>query len=259
MKISIITPVLNDTRISRALDSILSQKHDHRLELILVDGGSNRETLDIIDRYSDNISIFLEGPDRGIYDAMNKGLSQTSGDVVGILNADDCYCDDFVIRDVMSCLNGKVIDACYGDLAYRDQLGNIKRYWKAAKYRKWKLYYGWMPPHPTFFVRKDVYERFGLFDLKYPIAADYDFMIRLLFKHKINVKYLDRTLVWMSPGGNANRSLLNILKANGEVLRSCFSHNMYLAFMAPVIKPATKIFQFFPSDSQRKYITKENT
>ena len=158
MKVSIVTPVYNDPRVERALDSILSQRFGGELELIVIDGGSTDETLKVLSKYQDRISILVSEPDEGIYDSMNKGIRLATGDVVGILNADDRYNDPFVLRDVSIAMNDPSIDACYGDLVYVDSKDRVVRYWKSGYYKPFKFYLGWMPPHPTFFVGRRLYE-----------------------------------------------------------------------------------------------------
>ena len=244
MKISIITPVYNDPRVSRALDSILSQKYEGDLEIIVIDGGSDQPTLDVLERYRHRINILVSEPDQGVYDAMNKGIRLATGEVIGILNADDRYNDDQVLRDVAAVMRDPQIDACYGDLVYVNSEDRVVRYWKSGTYRPIKFYFGWMPPHPTFFVRKRVYEQYGLFDLSFPIAADYELMLRFILKHKIHVKYIPRVLVRMALGGKSNCSLGNIVKANLEVWRAWKKNNLSFGYFVPILKPARKLVQF---------------
>ena len=241
MNISIVLPVFNDVRVGRALDSVLSQQHEHELELIVIDAGSTDGTLELLERYRERIAVLVSEPDRGIYDGMNKGIALATGDVVGILNADDRYSDPLVLRDVMDALNRQEVDACYGDLVYTNEADKVVRYWKAGRRRGWRL--GWMPPHPTFFVRRRVYECYGAFDLRYPISADYELMLRLMLKHRIEVKYLDRVLVNMAPGGNSGGSISTIVKANLEVARAWRNNGLRGWTLVPVLKPARKMFQ----------------
>ena len=254
MKISIAIPVLNDVRVGRALDSVLSQQHEHELELIVIDAGSTDGTLDVLERYRKQIALLVSEPDRGIYDGMNKGIAMATGDVVGILNADDRYSDPLVLRDAMDAFSSEDIDACYGDLVYTNEAGKMVRYWKGGDRRRWRL--GWMPPHPTFFVRRRVYERYGAFDLRYPISADYELMLRLMLKHGIEVRYLDRVLVNMAPGGNSGGSLSTIVKANLEVARAWRKNGLRGGMLAPVLKPARKLLQMVirPTDPREKTI-----
>jgi len=244
MKLSIVTPVYNDPRISRALDSILSQQYEEELELIVIDGGSGAPTLNVLQRYRNHISILVSEPDKGVYDAMNKGIRLATGEVVGILNADDRYYDPFVLRDVANAFRDPKTDACYGDLLYVDSQDCIVRYWKSGRYHAHKFYFGWMPPHPTFFVRRHLYEQYGSFDLLYPIAADYELMLRLILRNRISLKYLPRVLVKMSLGGKSNRSLGNIIKANMEVWQAWRNNNLSFGYMVPLLKPAQKAVQF---------------
>ena len=246
MKVSIITPVFNDVRVGRALDTILSQQHEHELELVIVDGGSTDGTLEVLETYRDKISVLVSESDEGIYDGMNKGIHHATGDIVGILNADDQYYDQLVIRDVADAFSQEDIDACYGDLLYTNDAGQVVRRWRAGVHKRRKWYTGWMPPHPTFFVRKQVYEQFGTFDLGYPIAADYELMLRLIFKHKIKVKYICRTLVNMAPGGNSNRSLFVIVKGNLEIARAWRNSNLSGGYLVPILKLSRKILQVIP-------------
>ena len=241
MKISITIPVLNDLRVGRALDSVLSQQHEHELELIVIDAGSTDGTLEVLERYRKRIAVLVSEPDRGIYDGMNKGVGLATGDVVGILNADDRYSDPLVLRDVMDAFSREDVDACYGDLVYANEADEVVRYWKGGDRRNWRL--GWMPPHPTFFVRRRVYERYGAFDLRYPISADYELMLRLMLKHGVEVRYLARVLVDMAPGGNSGGSLSTIMKANLEVARAWRKNGLRGGVLAPVLKPTRKIFQ----------------
>lgn len=244
MKLSIITPVFNDPRVSRALDSILSQQHEEDLELIIIDGGSRKPVLDIFHRYRNQISVLVSEPDKGIYDAMNKGIGLATGEVIGILNADDRYFDPLVLSDIAEAFRDSKIDACYGDLIYVDGQDNIVRYWKSGDYKSLKYYFGWMPPHPTFFVRNSLYERYGCFDLKYPIAADYELMLRFILKNNVSLKYIPRVLVKMSLGGNSNRSLRNIVKANIEVWQAWKNNDRSYGYLVPFLKPAQKVSQF---------------
>ncbi len=247
MKISIVVPVFNDVRIGRALESILSQQHEHELEIIVVDAGSTDGTLAVLETYGDRITALISEPDEGIFHAINKGIDRTSGashDVVHFMGADDQYGDPFVIRAVMDVFQSEEdIDACYGDQIYTNEAGNIVRYWKAGDYRRAKIHFGWLPPHMTFFVRKRVYEHHGMFNLRYPIAADQDFMLRLLYKRQIKVRYLRRVLLNMAPGGNSNRSIVRILKAALEVAQICWNNGLLGLLLFPVLKPSRKIFQ----------------
>ena len=215
VKISVITTVLNGADTIRGcIKSIQSQtvpvKH------IIIDGGSSDRTLEIIEEYKSDTALVVSEPDNGIYDAMNKGLRFVAGDVVGILNADDFYADSTVLEKVAYAFADKKVDACYGDLIYIDSKNTDKvfRYWRAGEFKPEKFYWGWMPPHPTFFVRRDIYEKYGLFNLGLGSAADYELMLRLLLKNRISVAYIPEILVKMRVGGASNASLRKRIKAN---------------------------------------------
>lgn len=247
MKVSIVTPVYNDPRVGEALSSVEEQQGISELEKVVIDGGSDDPTKDVLNEWESRVDVLISEPDEGIYDAMNKGITVSTGDVVGILNADDRYADSDVLRDVVDIFEETSVDACYGDLVYVDDKDEVRRYWRSGSYRRHRFWFGWMPPHPTFFVRKKVYEERGTFDLDYPIAADYELMLRLLVVEQVDVRYLDRVMVRMAMGGESNASLGNIVQANREVRRAWKKHGLKGGGLAPFLKPARKVFQFLRS------------
>ena len=186
----------------------------------------------------------MSEPGEGIYDAMNKGIRLATGDIVGILNADDRYSDPFVLKDVSVAMSDPSIDASYGDLVYVNAQDQLVRYWKSGYYHPLKFYFGWMPPHPTFFVRRRLYEKYGTFDLSFPIAADYELMLRFILKHGIRLAYIPRVLVRMAVGGESNRSLRNIIRANQEVWMAWRKNGLRFGYLVPFLKPAQKVLQF---------------
>jgi glycosyltransferase len=244
LKISLITPVYNDIRVSRALDSIFSQRMSADLEVIVVDGGSTDGTRDVLSRYETRISCLISEPDAGIYDAMNKGIRCTTGDVIGILNADDRYADDDALAHVVRAFEDVTLEACYGDLIYVDRNDRIIRYWKSGPYRRWRFSFGWMPPHPTFFVRRDVYDRYGVFDPDFTISADYELMVRFLHRERLKVTYIPRVLVHMATGGHSGRSARNIIRANWQVFMAGRRNRLPLSYLVPLLKPSSKIADF---------------
>ncbi len=244
MKISIVTPVYNDVRVGRALDSILAQRLDHEVETVVVDGGSTDGTIKTLERYRDRISVLICERDRGIFDAMNKGVKRATGDIIGILNADDRYSDENVLYDVMEAFHRQDTGACYGNLVYVNGKKSRVRYSKPGENRRFKWYLGWMPPHPTFFARRGVYERHGFFDTEFRIAGDYELMLRFLFKGRVKSAYIDRPLVYMATGGAANRSFRSVVKANLEVSRAWRKNRLHGGALAPFAKPASKVMQY---------------
>ncbi|XDZ70423.1 glycosyltransferase family 2 protein [Alphaproteobacteria bacterium LSUCC0744] len=229
MKISVITVTYNCASVvENCLTSIAEQSYTD-VEHIVVDGASTDGTLDILNIYRSNFAVLLSEPDTGIYDAMNKGLALASGDIVGFLNADDFYAHDRALENVVRCFtDNQLLDACYSDLMYVDKSDTSRtvRYWQSNSFVTASFSRGWCPPHPTFFVRRYVYERFGNFDLTYRIAADIELMTRFLEVRKLNVKYIPEVWVKMRIGGTTNKNWLNIWVQNREVLRALKYHGL---------------------------------
>lgn len=221
--ISVVTAVYNkhDT-VAEALDSLFAQTHLH-VESVVIDGGSNRKTLEVLESYRRQIGYFVSENDKGIYDALNKGIARSSGDVVGFLHADDVLHDIQVLERIATAFENPTVQAVYGDLVYvaEDDPRKVIRIWRSGPFRLSRLYCGWMPPHPTFYARRSLYEQLGAFDLRYRIAADYDNMLRLLRGvdgRGSQVEYIPEILVRMRTGGVSNRSLRNILQKSSEDL-----------------------------------------
>jgi len=209
MKISIITATWNSAAtIENAILSVASQGYPD-LEHIIVDGNSSDGTLPIVFRYEKLIDKLISEPDHGIYDAMNKGISLSTGEVIGILNSDDFYANPHVLEKVARVFEDQSVDTSYGDLIYVDptNVKRITRYWRASSHHPRSFYQGWMPPHPTFFVRRSVYEKYGNFNVSLGTAADYELTLRLLLKHEVSTSYIPEVLVHMRAGGASNASL----------------------------------------------------
>jgi glycosyltransferase involved in cell wall biosynthesis len=218
---SIITVVRNNPLVTEAVASVLNQCTGN-IESIVIDGASTDGTLAALAPLRPRIAHLVSEPDNGIYDAMNKGLRLATGDIVGILNADDLYQDPSVFTKVLRAFEDPTIEVCYGDLVYvrQEDTSKVLRYWRSGPPAPEAFQWGWMPPHPTFFVRRRVYERLGLFDLRYRIAADYEFMLRVLLQHRLKAAYIPEVLVRMRAGGASNGSLKGILRANAECRRA---------------------------------------
>ena len=223
MKISIITVVWNNVKtIKDTIDSVLSQTYKN-IEYIVIDGGSTDGTLSLLESRRDQLSALVSEPDEGIYDAMNKGIKLAKGDVMGFLNSDDFYLNDKVISKVASEFERDIfLDASYANLIYVDQTNTSKiiRYFKTGEFKQGLFLKGWCPAHPTFFVRRSVYERNGNFDLNYHFASDVELMMRFLEIHKIKSLYIPEVMVKMRMGGVSNRNLKNIWLANKEIINS---------------------------------------
>lgn len=222
MKISIITVVYNNNlTIKDAINSVLSQTYKN-IEYIIIDGASSDGTVEIIKSYGDKITKFISEPDSGLYDAMNKGIELATGDVIGILNSDDFYIDELVIEKVVKVFEEKRVDSLYADLLYvkPDNLLKTVRYYDSSQFNPSKFAYGWMPAHPTFFVKKEIYKKYGVFRKDLKIAADFDLLTRFLYTHKISYFYMKEVLVKMRVGG-VSTSFSSIWINNIEALRVC--------------------------------------
>jgi glycosyltransferase involved in cell wall biosynthesis len=218
MKVSIITATYNSAEtIQDTLTCIQNQTYPN-IEHIIVDGNSTDETLQIIRANGNRVSKLISEPDSGLYDAMNKGIAMATGDIVGILNSDDFYQHDRVIERVVQTLQQEGTDTVYGDLQYVDaeNTNKVIRYWKAGPFKRRRFRFGWMLPHPTFFVRRELYDQYGAFNLDLRIAADYELMIRMLYSNKVSASYIPEVLVRMRTGGNSNASFRQRMRANRE-------------------------------------------
>lgn len=223
MRITIVTVCFNSAaHIARALRSIDVQSWSN-IEHVIVDGASPDGTLDEVARHAQPWRRVISEPDDGIYDAMNKGLALATGDVVGILNSDDAYADSSVLSEVAQAFSSDpALDACYADLLYVLPTEGFRphRFLRSRPYEPGLFALGWCPPHPTFFVRRSVYQRFGMFDLRYKLAADAELMMRFLEVHRIRSAYVPRTWIHMSSGGATNASWRNVLQQNREILEA---------------------------------------
>ena len=249
MKISIITSVYNNQEtIAEAIDSVLSQTYPN-IEYIIVEGGSTDNTVNIIKSYQDRLDTFISEPDKGIYDGLNKGINLATGDVICFLHSDDLYSDNTIIEQVAKAFINSNVDSVYGDLTYvnKNDSSKVVRFWKSGGFTLKKLQYGWMPPHPTFFVKRSSYQQYGLFDTSFKIAADYDLMLRFLGKYKISTHYIPNVLIKMRVGGESNKSLKNMIRKSTEDLQAMRNNNIG-GFLSLIFKNLSKIKQFIKKD-----------
>lgn len=218
MKISVITVVRNaEDTIAQTLASVASQRYPN-IEHIVVDGASTDRTVKILEQHKDQIALLVSEPDDGLYDAMNKGIELASGDVIGLLNADDIYQDDRVVEQIADAHADPGLDACYADLVYvrADDMSHVVRDWRSKRYQPGLCFKGWMPAHPTFYVKKDVYQKVGLYNTKLKFQADLEFCARAFDIHKISSRYIPQLWVRMRVGGVTNNRLVDVLKGNWE-------------------------------------------
>lgn len=243
MKITLITVTYNSSKtLTDTLQSVLSQTYSD-IEYIIVDGASKDNTVSIIKEYEPQFQgrmKWISEPDKGLYDAMNKGIRMATGDVVGILNSDDLFMDDKVLADVAAAFDEQT-DAIFGNLYFVDQedVNQIVRVWKGSPYKSFKS--GWHPAHPTFYVRREVYEKFGGFDTTFDVSADFELMLRLIEKHGIRTKFLDRYMVKMRMGGESTGSIKNIIRGNKNIFRAFRKNEIGVSPLYPVYRLLPKV------------------
>ncbi len=246
-KVSIITVAYNAAQfIEDTIKSVVSQDYDN-IEYIIIDGASTDNTLDICNAYNDGIDVLVSEPDKGIYDAMNKGIKNATGEIVGILNADDFYSSNTVISDVVNVFLETKAPCVYADLVYVDQSNpdKITRKWVSGQYRKNAFMKGWMPPHPTFFIEKKWYDQYGGYSLELKSAADYELMLRMIHKNNLIPGYLNKVITKMRVGGVSNASVKNRIKANMEDRKAWEMNGMKPGKFTLIRKPLSKIIQFY--------------
>ena len=247
LKVSIITITYNsESTLIDTIDSVLNQTYKD-IEYIIVDGKSTDSTVSIIHSYKDKISKFISEKDNGLYDALNKGIAMATGDIIGVLHSDDFYTNHQVIEKVVQTFKLNQADAVYADLFYVDKtnVDKILRKWKSGNYKHGMFVNGWMPPHPTFFVRRHCYEKYGSFNLDLVSAADYELMLRFVHKHQIKLAYLPEFIIKMRAGGLSNASLSNRIRANKEDRKAWLMNGLKPKFHTLYLKPLRKIIQLF--------------
>lgn len=247
MKVSIITVCFNsEDTIEDTIQSVLCQEYSD-IEYIIVDGKSTDKTISIIETYKPRITKIISEKDEGIYFALNKGIEAAKGEVIGILHADDFYATPKIISRVVHEFSEKITDSIYGDLQYvdRNNTEKIFRNWKSGPYQSKRFLQGWMPPHPTFFVKREFYTQFGAFNTMFSISADYELMLRFLYKNKITASYIPEVLVKMRTGGKSNVTFKNRRKANKEDRLAWKINGLKPGKITVLLKPLSKLRQFF--------------
>ncbi|MCO7023772.1 glycosyltransferase [Vibrio paracholerae] len=246
MKVSIITATYNSSEtIIDTLKSLEQQSYPD-IEYIIVDGASKDNTLDVVRQNCTRVSKIISEPDKGIYDALNKGIQAATGDIIGFLHSDDLFAYPDAVADMVATLEKNQSQAAYADLAYvsKDDTDKMVRLWTSGDYQQNKMLNGWMPPHPTFYMRRELYLSLGLFDLGFKIAADYDSLLRYLWSNKVSMSYLPKVLIKMRVGGASNRNLSNIYKKTCEDIQALKNNKVFWP-KALFIKNFSKVPQFF--------------
>jgi glycosyltransferase len=246
MKVSIITATYNSSQTIKDTLTSLEQQTYNDIEYIIVDGASKDNTLDVIKQHCSRVSKIISEPDKGIYDALNKGIKAATGDIVGFLHSDDLFAYPEAVADLVSTMKKHQSQAVYADLEYvsKENTSQVIRRWISGDYSKGKLKKGWMPPHPTFYMKRELYEAYGAFDLKLKIAADYDSLLRYLWLNDVTLAYLPKVITKMRVGGASNRSLKNILYKTREDIQA-LKNNQLSWPQTVLIKNISKIPQFF--------------
>lgn len=246
MKVSIITATFNSaSTIKSSVVSVLNQNYKN-LEHLIIDGKSNDKTLQILNEFDDNKNIkVISEKDKGLYYALNKGVKMAEGDIIGFVHSDDFFKSNIILSEIIKKIQFQNLDGVYGDLVYVNKKNTKKvvRYWKCSEFNRDLLKQGWMPPHPTLFLKKEVYEKHGLFDTSYSISADYDFMLRIFNDSLLRFGYLPKVITAMRVGGKSNRSLKNLIKKTKEDY-SAIKSNKIGNFITLIKKNISKFEQF---------------
>lgn len=243
--VSIITVAFNSAHtIAEAIQSVLSQDYPS-IEYLVIDGGSSDGTAEIVRGFGDRVNVFVSEPDRGMYDAMNKGIRLARGNVIGMLNSDDAYMDRRAVSDLVEAMLRESTDSVFADVIYvdKDDPGRIVRYYRSRRWSPWRFRFGWMPAHPTFFVKREWYERCGGFSLDYRIAADFEMLVRLLHVAGVSYTYVGRPIVRMRSGGASASGWSNSMAINREIVRACRAHGISTALPLMALKVPGKLLE----------------
>jgi glycosyltransferase involved in cell wall biosynthesis len=245
MKVSIITVVYNgEAYIEGCIESVSGQNYPD-VEHIIMDGGSKDRTMEIVNRLRDKVAVVVSEKDRGLYDAMNKGIALATGDIIGILNADDVYAAPDVIAAVVDSFKQANAEMVFGDLVVvaEDDLNRVLRYCTAGEFKRRDFEKGDMPPHPSVFVKKAVYEKFGTFNIDFRLAADYEWLLRSAYNGNTQWEHLGKILVKMRTGGMSQRGIQSKVKLNNEIRKACEINGVKTSLLRIYSKYFTKLFQ----------------
>lgn len=245
MKISIVTVCFNSIKfIENSILSVVNQSYQD-IEYIIIDGGSTDGTIDVIKKYDNYIYKWISEADNGIYDAMNKGISLATGDIIGILNSDDSFFNNNVISEISSFFLSNIsLDAVISNIVFINNHNKIIRYYSSQNWKTIKFAWGFMPPHPSFFCKRKFFENLGAYKTDYKIAADFELLLRYLQIHKIKFQYIPLITTKMRMGGASTKNLMSILTLNKEIRRACLQNHVYTNYVMIYLKYFSKIFEF---------------
>lgn len=254
MKVSVITVVFNNVKyIKNAINSVLSQSYND-IEYIVIDGESTDGTIDVIKEYQDKIAVFISETDKGIYDALNKGIAHASGDVVAILHSDDQFCNTCVVSDMMRKMDESNAEFCFSDMVIVDGLsGKVLRYYMANYFRRWMFRIGWMPPHPTCFIKKSLFDEFGLYSTDYKVAGDFDFLVRIFYGREISWTYLNQITVKMRQGGISSAGWKSKRIIADEINKSLRLNDVWALPIFQVMRYFIRLMEFLIKPKKRWY------
>jgi len=246
MKVSLITPTYNsEETLDETIDSVVSQNYSN-IEYIVVDGGSTDRTHEILNHYRSYISHLLIEPDRGVYDAMNKGIKRATGDIVGIINSDDIYSSIDVISEVVGCFVDNSVDVVYSNIQMVSRSDSMKvvRLWRPGEFQIGSFSSGWHPPHPGLFLKASVYDSCGLYDINYDVSSDFELMLRVFEVYGFASYYLDKCVVNMRIGGQSTKSIGNIINGNVNIFKAFKKNNVRYPYYYPLRRFLDKVNQF---------------
>ena len=248
MKISIITVVYNNVKtIEQTIQSVLSQTYLD-VEYIVIDGKSNDGTVEILNNYKSKIAKTISEKDNGMYDALNKGIQVATGDIVGIINADDRFANNNIVEKIANhFIENKTTDCVIGDIAFVDENNSekISRYYSSAKFNPSKFAWGFMPAHPTFYCKREYFQKLGGYKTDFDIASDYELLIRFLKVHQLKYNYMNMLMVLMNKGGKSTRGLKSTIKINKEIKIGCEMNGIYTNYFMLYSKYFLKVFEYF--------------
>ena len=250
--VSIITVVYNNVDfVGETIKSVLSQNYP-LIEYIVIDGGSTDGTLSVINENRDQISALLSEPDHGIFDALNKGIRLATGDVIAILHSDDVFCNEGVVSSMMARMSEMKAEFCFSDLVIVDKSGTrVLRYYMAHYFKRWMFRIGWLPPHPTCFFKRSLFEEFGFYSTDYKVAGDFDFLVRIFYARKIKWAYLNRITVKMRSGGASNSGWKSKVRGINELSRVLHDNHIWSLYIFHVARFLIRIIELFIKPKQK--------